>query len=102
MVDANGRHKRGRYEKKLWLKSLPVMFTLKVFVTQDGRTTDRSAKHDSLYRSICYSYGLKMNNNKQTTKQKKFFLCRDHRKQQKLHVLSTQKELKLTAISGKD
>ena len=68
MVDVNGLHERGRYEKKLWLKSFPVMFTFKLFATQEGGPIDQSAEHDSLYRSICYSYGLKINNNEQKQK----------------------------------
>ena len=36
MVEVNGAYRRGKYEKLYtWLKSLHVMFNVKVFVTQD-------------------------------------------------------------------
>ena len=50
IAEVTGAYKHGRY-KRIWLNSLRVMSSVKVFAMQDGQLDE----HNSLHRSIWYS-----------------------------------------------
>ena len=68
MVEVNGAYKHGRYEI-IWLNSLHGMSNIWVSAKQDGWQASWPDKHNSLHRSIWYTYGSKI----EVTKWKKPF-----------------------------
>ena len=39
------------------MNNLHLMFSIKVFAMEDGQLSIQADEHDSLHRSMCYSYG---------------------------------------------